>query len=671
MSATLDGARSPALLDDAPIIECAHRQYPIATTYLGADVRSVRRRPRRPGHRRALREGDGNVLVFAPGVYEIGQVHAVAAAHHPDTGAVEILALHGSLRPAEQDRVLAPSPYAPRVIVATSIAETSLTIDGVGAVVDSGFRAYLRFDPRRGMGGLTTVRVSRASADQRRGRAGRTAPGRCYRLWSELEHERLARADRPRRSSTPTWRRSHSTSCGGATPDGRELALPRPPTARRPARGPTPASRTRHHRRRLSAHRTRTALRRAAVASRDSRIAWSGHASWATGRFACTIAALLSERRRDQRARSVDLGDQIEAGRRGRTIARRAETIARRARAIDATRDLASTPAPPAWCSRSRIPTVSRGGATAGRGALSPGERRGRCLAGPRSARGVGVDRRRRRRSAANRTRVSSPRPRSRDPTSTASSPSSMTTVDDARWDQQAHDVRGDTRSSTRRHRRVATTARRPGGVRSAVLDGIAGKAGAAAAARRRRTAAARVAFCRGRDRRRTLARPFRRRAARRARHLARPYLGDVRRRADLDRVDVARALQTLVPGVLLVATRHAGAAPSHRADGFDDRDRLRRRATRRSRAPPRGVRLERHTAEWRRSCAGRAASALARRAARSRSRPISAGSGGAVRTGAGRDARSVPKHDWPEDPHKALPRVASNVHGVRRRLPR
>ncbi|MFZ9628585.1 MAG: ATP-dependent helicase HrpB [Ilumatobacteraceae bacterium] len=136
---------------------------------------------------RALREQTGSVLVFLPGIGEIRRVQQLLEGNVP--GDVDIRPLAGALSPSEQDAALAPSPAGRRrVVLSTDIAESSLTVDGVRVVVDSGMARVPRFDQRTGMSRLTTVSISRASADQRAGRAGRTEPGAAYRLWSKLEH---------------------------------------------------------------------------------------------------------------------------------------------------------------------------------------------------------------------------------------------------------------------------------------------------------------------------------------------------------------------------------------------------------------------------------------------------------------------------------------------------
>src|SRR5690606_5833545 len=134
----------------------------------------------------ALRIESGSVLAFLPGQAEIRRTAERLAGNV--AGDVDIAPLYGQLSPAEQDRAIAPAPPGRRkVVLATSIAETSLTIEGVRVVVDSGFARVPAYDPATGLTTLETRRVSRAAADQRRGRAGRTQPGVCYRLWNEAQ----------------------------------------------------------------------------------------------------------------------------------------------------------------------------------------------------------------------------------------------------------------------------------------------------------------------------------------------------------------------------------------------------------------------------------------------------------------------------------------------------
>jgi ATP-dependent helicase HrpB len=197
MSATLDGARVGKLLGDAPVVESLGRAYPVETRYLPREARSPLEPQVADAVMRALRAETGSVLVFLPGQAEIRRTEALLAEKitEPTT---DIVALYGALDAQVQDRAIEPSPPGRRkVVLATSIAETSLTIEGVRIVIDSGLARVPRFEPGVGLTRLETVRVSRASADQRRGRAGRISPGICYRLWAEPETASLEAYARP------------------------------------------------------------------------------------------------------------------------------------------------------------------------------------------------------------------------------------------------------------------------------------------------------------------------------------------------------------------------------------------------------------------------------------------------------------------------------------------
>src|SRR3569623_1414396 len=201
MSATLDGAPVAHLLGGAPLITSKGRSYPVDTRYLPDDARHHSSGPQ-AAHvatvlRRVLAEEEGSVLVFLPGVADIKRVERLLQENAVPAD-VTVAPLYGDLSIDAQERAIRPVPAGRRkVVLATAIAETSLTIEGVRVVVDSGWARAPRFDPVSGMTRLVTTRVSRASADQRRGRAGRLGPGVCYRLWSEGEHDRLAEFNRP------------------------------------------------------------------------------------------------------------------------------------------------------------------------------------------------------------------------------------------------------------------------------------------------------------------------------------------------------------------------------------------------------------------------------------------------------------------------------------------
>lgn len=199
MSATLDGARVSAILEDAPVIESAGRAFPVETRYVGRGRDQLFHRHAADVIKRAVSAETGDVLVFLPGQGEIRRVGDVLSDNGVgvDDG-LDVLPLFGGLSFAEQARAIAPARSdVRRVILSTAIAETSLTIDGVRVVVDCGQSRVPRFDAGSGVTRLETVRVSRASADQRRGRAGRTGPGVCYRLWDEPETRALAAFDIP------------------------------------------------------------------------------------------------------------------------------------------------------------------------------------------------------------------------------------------------------------------------------------------------------------------------------------------------------------------------------------------------------------------------------------------------------------------------------------------
>jgi ATP-dependent helicase HrpB len=185
MSATIDGARVAKLLGDAPVIESQGRAFPVETRYLGRDPREPIERPVAAAALRALRADKGSVLVFLPGAAEIRRT-ATLLNERLKEPSVSVHALYGALEIGAQDEAIAPPPPGKRkIVLATSIAETSLTIEGVRVVVDSGLSRVPRYEPDVAITRLETVRVSRAAADQRRGRAGRTEPGICYRLWDE------------------------------------------------------------------------------------------------------------------------------------------------------------------------------------------------------------------------------------------------------------------------------------------------------------------------------------------------------------------------------------------------------------------------------------------------------------------------------------------------------
>jgi ATP-dependent helicase HrpB len=191
MSATLDGGPVAALLGDAAVVTSEGRAHPVSTRYRERRADQRVEAAVAAAVRDALDRDEGDVLAFLPGAAEIRRTAALLGGRLPDDAYVA--PLFGALSVEEQDRAVAPAaPGRRKVVLATSIAETSLTIHGVRTVVDGGLSRVSRFSPRTGMAALETVRVSQAAADQRRGRAGRTGPGICYRLWAEHEQHALA-----------------------------------------------------------------------------------------------------------------------------------------------------------------------------------------------------------------------------------------------------------------------------------------------------------------------------------------------------------------------------------------------------------------------------------------------------------------------------------------------
>lgn len=195
MSATIEAEPVARLLGGVPVVRSEGRVFPVETVY---------RPPVKPGMpleealadiaAEALREREGDVLVFLPGMAEIRAAERKFRERlgDPAESGVRVYPLHGSLPPEAQDRALAPSAVGERkIVLATSVAETSLTVEGITIVIDSGLARVSRFSPRTGMTRLETTAVSAASADQRRGRAGRLQPGFCFRMWSEEEQRRL------------------------------------------------------------------------------------------------------------------------------------------------------------------------------------------------------------------------------------------------------------------------------------------------------------------------------------------------------------------------------------------------------------------------------------------------------------------------------------------------
>jgi len=290
MSATLEAAKVAALLGDAPVVTSEGRAHEVAVRWL----------PRRPKERldaatvaavlRAVREEAGDVLVFLPGAADIRRVESALAL----PAEVDVRPLFGALPAPAQDAALAPSPAGRRrVVLATDIAETSLTVEGVRVVVDSGESRTPRFDARSGLTKLHTGPISRASAEQRAGRAGRTEPGVAYRLWSKLEHAARRPYAAPEIAGVDLAGLALEVAVWGAEPAALKFLDPPPARALEEARSllamlgavdgagrPTPAGRAMAD---LPVH---PRLAHMVVAAAGDGLGWT----------ACLLAALLEDR---------------------------------------------------------------------------------------------------------------------------------------------------------------------------------------------------------------------------------------------------------------------------------------------------------------------------------------------------------------------------------------
>jgi ATP-dependent helicase HrpB len=308
MSATLDLKPLVRLLGDAPIVSAQGRSFQVTTHYV----------PRRSDiHlelqvaqvvRSAVREHAGDILCFLPGAAEIRRVQRTLQESDLDRS-VRILPLYGELEGAEQDAALAPSaPDERKIVLATSIAETSLTIEGIRVVVDGGMRRYSEFDPATGMSRLVTGKVSQAAADQRRGRAGRLSAGDCYRLWSEGTHASLSPQTPPEILHADLAPLALELACWG-TADADSLAWLDPPPA-------APLAQARELLQQLeaidAAGRISAHGRMLAKLGMHPRLAHMRIKAQELGaeRLACDLAAILSERdilRATVGARDADL----------------------------------------------------------------------------------------------------------------------------------------------------------------------------------------------------------------------------------------------------------------------------------------------------------------------------------------------------------------------------
>ncbi len=308
MSATLDLQPLVRLLGDAPIVSAQGRSFEVMTHYV----------PRRNDvHlelqvsqvvRAALQEHAGDILCFLPGAAEIRRVQRTLQESGLDRS-VRVMPLYGELDAAEQDAALAPPVSGARkVVLATSIAETSLTIEGIRVVVDGGLRRYSEFDPATGMSRLVTGKVSQAAADQRRGRAGRVSAGDCYRLWSEGTNASLNPQTPPEILHADLAPLALELACWGATDAGSLAWLDPPP--------PAPLAQARELLQRLeavdAAARITAHGRILAQLGMHPRLAHMRIKAqeFSAERLACDLAAILSERdilRANANSRDADL----------------------------------------------------------------------------------------------------------------------------------------------------------------------------------------------------------------------------------------------------------------------------------------------------------------------------------------------------------------------------
>jgi ATP-dependent helicase HrpB len=314
MSATLDGARVAKLLGDAPVIASEGRAFPVETRYIGRKPDAPLERQMADAIAMAVRADPGSVLAFLPGAAEIRRTQNFLSERIHDAG-IEIVPLFGALDAAVQDRAIQPAPKGRRkVVLATSIAETSLTIEGVRIVVDSGVARVPRYEPDIGLTRLETVRASRAAVDQRRGRAGRTEPGVCYRLWDEPQTASLVAYTQPEILSADLSSLVLDLAQWGVS-DPATLAFLDPP--------PTPAlNEARNLLRELGALDAEgritaegKSLRALALPPRLARMIVDSHRLGA-GREAAEIAAVLTER--GLGGDSVDLDARLDQFRRDR-----------------------------------------------------------------------------------------------------------------------------------------------------------------------------------------------------------------------------------------------------------------------------------------------------------------------------------------------------------------
>jgi ATP-dependent helicase HrpB len=373
MSATLDGARVGKLLGDAPVVASEGRAFPVETRYLGRKADAPLERQMADAIATALRADPGSVLAFLPGAAEIRRTQNFLTERIHDAG-IEIVPLFGALDAAVQDRAIAPAPKGQRkVVLATSIAETSLTIEGVRIVVDSGVARVPRYEPDIGLTRLETVRASRAAVDQRRGRAGRTEPGVCYRLWDEPQTASLAAYTQPEILSADLSSLVLDLAQWGSDPATLAFLDPPPAPALKEARSLLRELGALDGDGRITAEGN--SLRALALPPRLARMIVDSHRLGA-GEEAADIAAILTER--GLGGDSVDLEHRLDQFRRDRSqragsaksLARRwAAQVAEGERGARDVRAALSSPSPLAGSEASEARSRGRGGGSPSAGA--------------------------------------------------------------------------------------------------------------------------------------------------------------------------------------------------------------------------------------------------------------------------------------------------------------
>jgi ATP-dependent helicase HrpB len=339
MSATVDGAAYARLLGDAPVLVCPGRSHPVSLHHWPDPARTAQNRGAvahwQAAVHRALAETAGGILVFLPGVAEIRRLAGALAEAHLDAN-VMVLPLYGDQSAAAQQAALAPAPPGRRkLVLATAVAETSLTLADITTVIDTGWSRTMRFDPARAMEHLVTVPVSRAAAEQRAGRAGRQGPGVCYRLYAERDFERAPAHDEPEIRQADLAGLALELAVWGVTNpvDLRWLDAPHPARFAQ-ARALLTALEALDARGCITAHGQ--ALARLGVHPRLAHLLLRARQA-GFGWLACRLAALIESRdplRQGHRATSVDLHDRLACfetgGVGGDTLKRLADQLARR-----------------------------------------------------------------------------------------------------------------------------------------------------------------------------------------------------------------------------------------------------------------------------------------------------------------------------------------------------